>query len=57
MARDPESMAWYAGSVNEAMVSGAAEHSVTAHGRWSTTVSVDNEQILLAIAKKRWRWK
>lgn len=54
MARDPESVARDAGSVNVAMETGAAEHSVTAHGRWATTVTVDGEPVPLAIVKTRW---
>jgi hypothetical protein len=54
MARDPEAAARDATAVNEAMVSGAAEHSLTAHRRWSTTVTVDGEPVPLAIVKERW---
>lgn len=54
MARDPEAMARSAAVVNEAFDSGAAEHSLTAHLSWSTTVSVDGEQIPIAIRKRRW---
>jgi hypothetical protein len=39
--------------VNEAFETGAAEHSLTAHRTWSTTVTVDGEQVPIAI-KKRW---
>jgi hypothetical protein len=53
LARDPEGVARGAMTVNEAFTSGAAEHSLTAHGRWSTTVTVDGEPVLLAIVKKR----
>ena len=54
MARDPESVSRDAMSVNQAFETGAAEHSLTAHGRWSTTVTVDGEQVPLAITKRRW---
>ena len=40
--------------VNEAFDSGAAEHSLTAHLSWSTTVSVNGVQIPIAI-RKHWR--
>ena len=53
MARDPESVARDAGPVNEAMSSGAAEHSLIAHGRWSTTVTVDGQSVRLVIVRKR----
>jgi len=52
-ALDPEGVARGAMTVNEAFVSGAAEHSLTAHGRWSTTVTVHGEAVLLAIVKTR----
>ena len=54
MARDPESIARDAMSVNQAFESGAAEHSLTAHGRWSTTVTVDGKPVSLVIIKSRW---
>jgi hypothetical protein len=54
LARDPEAGARGAVTVNLAFDSGAVEHSLTAHGRWSTTVTVDGEPVLLAIVKKRW---
>ena len=54
MARDPEAIAAGAVMVNQAFETGAAEHSLTAHGRWSTTVTVDGGPVSLAIAKKRW---
>lgn len=54
LAHDPEGVARGAMTVNEAFETGAAEHSLTAHGRWSTTVTVDGEQIPLAIVRKRW---
>lgn len=53
-AHDPEAVARSAMTVNAAFESGAAEHSLTAHGRWSTTVTVHGEPVLLAIIKKRW---
>lgn len=55
LAQDPEGVARGATVVNEAFESGAAEHSLTAHGRWSTTVTVHGEPVLLAIVKKRLR--
>jgi hypothetical protein len=54
MARDPEAIARGAMMVNLAFETGAAEHSLTAHGSWSTTVTVDGEPIVLAVVKKRW---
>ena len=54
MARDPEAVARDAGTINEAFTSGAAEHSLIAHGRWSTTLTVDGEPVPLTILKKRW---
>jgi hypothetical protein len=56
MARDPESVARDAMSLNQAFESGAAEHSLTAHGRWSTTVTVHGKPVSLLIVKRRWRW-
>lgn len=53
-ARDPEAMARGAMVVNEAFESGAAEHSVVAHGRWSTTLTVGGESVLLAVRKHWW---
>ena len=52
--RDPEAVARDAMTINEAFVSGAAEHSLTAHGKWSTTVTVNGQPVLLAIVKSRW---
>jgi hypothetical protein len=54
LARDPEAVALGAMTVNAAWDSGAAEHSLTAHGRWSTTVTVDGQTVLLAIKKHWW---
>lgn len=54
MARDPESVARDAMSVNQAFESGAAEHSLTAHLRWSTTVTVHGKPVSLVIVKSRW---
>jgi hypothetical protein len=54
MARDPEPVARSAVSVNEALASGAAEHSLTAHGRWSATFTVGGEPVPMTIVKKRW---
>jgi hypothetical protein len=53
LARDPESVARGAMTVNQAFETGVAEHSLTAHGRWSTTLTVDGEPVLLAIVKTR----
>ena len=53
LARDPEAGARGAVTINAAFDSGAVEHSLTAHGSWSTTVTVDGEPVLLAIVKKR----
>ncbi|MGH3193059.1 MAG: hypothetical protein ACRDOL_38570 [Streptosporangiaceae bacterium] len=55
LARDPEAGARGAVTVNASFDSGAVEHSLTAHGRWSMTVTVDGELVPLAIVKKR-RW-
>lgn len=54
LARDPEAGARGAVTVNAAFDSGAVEHSLTAHGTWSTTVTVDGELVSLVIVKKRW---
>jgi hypothetical protein len=54
MARDPESVARDVMSVDQAFETGAAEHSLTAHGRWSTTVTVHGEPVSLVIVKRRW---
>jgi hypothetical protein len=54
IARDPESVARDAMSVDQAFETGAAEHSLTAHGRWSTTVTVHGEPVSLVIVKRRW---
>lgn len=53
-AQDPEAMAKSAMVVNAAFDSGAAEHSLTAHLSWSMTVSVNGEQIPIAISKHWW---
>jgi hypothetical protein len=52
--RDPEAMARGAVVVNAAFESGAAWHSIVAHGRWSTTLTVGGESVLLAIGKHWW---
>lgn len=54
LARDPEAVARHAVVVNQAFESGAAEHSLTAHGRWSMTVTVHGDPVLIDIIKKRW---
>jgi hypothetical protein len=53
-AQDPEAMARSAVVLNEAFDSGAAEHSLTAHHSWSTTVTIDGEQVPIAIRKHWW---
>jgi hypothetical protein len=54
MARDPVAVARGAMTVNMAFDSGAVEHSLTAHGSWSTTLTVDGEPVRLAVIRKRW---
>lgn len=54
LARDPEAGARGAVTVNMAFDSGAVEHSLTAHGSWSTTVTVAGKPLTLAIVRKRW---
>jgi hypothetical protein len=54
MARDPEAIARGAMVVNQAFETGAADHALTAHGRWSETLTLDGEPVLLAIVKRRW---
>jgi hypothetical protein len=54
LSRDPEGGARSAVTINAAFDSGAVEAMLTAHGRWSTTVTVDGEQVSLAIVKRRW---
>jgi hypothetical protein len=54
MARDPEGVARDAMTVNEAFETGAAEHSLIAHGSWRATVTVDGESVPLTIIKTRW---
>lgn len=54
LAFDPEGVAGGATSVNTAFDTGAVAHSLTAHGRWSTTVTVDGEPVTVAIVRKRW---
>jgi hypothetical protein len=55
MARDPEAVARDAMGIDLAFESGAVEYSLTAHGSWSATVTVNGEHVPLAIVKKRWR--
>jgi hypothetical protein len=55
MAHDPESIARGAMVANQAFETGAVEHTLTAHGSWSMTLTVNGEPFLLAITKKR-RW-
>jgi hypothetical protein len=54
LERDPEAVARSAMTVNEAFTSGAAEHSLIAHGTWSTTITVQGEPVELIITKRRW---
>jgi len=54
LAQDPEAVARDAIVANQAFESGAAEHSLTAHGNWSMTLTVNGEPVLLAIVKRRW---
>lgn len=54
LADDPESVARVAVVVNAAFESGAVEHSLVAHGRWSQTVMVHGEPVVMTIIKKRW---
>lgn len=54
LADDPESVARSAMVANAAFDTGAVEHSLTAHGRWSTSVTVHGEPIPITIVKKRW---
>jgi hypothetical protein len=54
MARDPDAIAGGAMVVNQAFETGAVEHSLTAHGRWSETVTVDGEPLQLTIRRRWW---
>lgn len=54
LADDPEAVARVAVVVNGAFESGAVEHSLIAHGRWSQTVMVHGEPVVMTIIKKRW---
>jgi hypothetical protein len=54
LADDPEAVARVAMVVNGAFESGAVEHSLIAHGRWSQTVMVQGEPVLMTIVKRRW---
>jgi hypothetical protein len=54
MARDPDAIAGGAMVVNQAFETGAVEHSLTAHGRWSETVTVDGEPLQLTIRRHWW---
>lgn len=51
---DPEAVARCAMVANVAFDTGAVEHSLTAHGRWSTSVTGHGEPVLITIVKKRW---
>jgi len=53
LAQDLEGAAEGVLVANEAFGSGAVEHSLTAHGRWSTTVTVHGAPVEITI-KKRW---
>jgi hypothetical protein len=55
LKQDPEAMARVTMSTDRVFETGAAEHSLIAHGSWSTTVNVRGEPVRLAIIKKR-RW-
>jgi hypothetical protein len=54
LADDPEAVAGSATSVNLMFETGAVEHSLIAHGSWSTTVIVNGEPVQMVIIKKRW---
>ncbi|MGH3283120.1 MAG: hypothetical protein ACRDPD_00270 [Streptosporangiaceae bacterium] len=54
LEQDPEPVARFAMATNQMFETGAAEHSLIAHGSWSTTVTVHGEPVELAIIKKRW---
>jgi hypothetical protein len=54
LKQDPEAVARVAMTTNQMFETGAAEHSLIAHGSWSTTAPVHGEPVELAIIKKRW---
>jgi hypothetical protein len=56
MAQDPEAIAKGAMMANQALETGAAEHSITAHGSWSMTMTVNGDPVEFAIVKTRWWW-
>ena len=54
LAQDPDSIAGGAMMANQAWESGAVEHSLTAHGEWSATLTFHGEPLLVAVKRKRW---
>jgi hypothetical protein len=54
MTCDPVEVARCAMTINQAFETGAAEHSLNAHGRWSTTINVNGTTVPLEVLKKRW---
>jgi hypothetical protein len=53
LADDPSASAGGGMMANQALTTGAAEHSIAAHGSWSVTVTVHGEPVEVTI-KKRW---
>jgi hypothetical protein len=53
LADDPEAVARDAMAARNAFGAGAVEHSLTAHGRWDMSVTVNGEQIPIVIIRKR----
>jgi hypothetical protein len=54
LEQDPEPVARFAMATSQVFETGAAEHSLIAHGSWSATVTVHGEPVRLAIIKKHW---
>ncbi len=54
LENDPDSPAGGAMMANQALTTGAAEHSIAAHGSWSVTVTTRGEPVEITITRRRW---
>lgn len=56
LARDPESASQGVTMANKAFSAGTVAHTLENQGTWQTVISIQDEQVKVSIAKRRWWW-
>jgi hypothetical protein len=57
LEQDPEAVAQGATMANQAFTSGAARHSLAAHGSWRMSVTVHGEPVSVVVVRRRSWWE